>query len=276
MLDDDTGVATETPSEPPPSEPTPPEEARPEAEVAEAVPQLGPWDNYIERLQALPEDHPTRTAYRTHLENETGAKARQVYESLQGEVTNVRTLAGQAKESSDRATNAWNTLSGRLQKAIDEGISEDALERVLRSTPGAWEALEKHAAAVSQQTQSSGQLEGRWGEVHNTITRFANLAGLPDLALQFRSRVTAWEHVEPQMKEFFQALSAGIEDKGYRRGLKEKGKVENEAAKAQGRDGTGPNMSSGKTGGRPTVAQYNAATPEQRHKWAQEGVEPIV
>ena len=101
------------------------------------------------------------------------------------------------------------------------------------------------------------------------------------LAGEFSDRVDdiAAEGIESDpnfVQEFVTKLTASAVEKAVAPKDAEirKLKASIEKIKAESRAGEGPNTAPGQAGGgRPTVAQYTAATSEQRKKWREEGVE---
>ena len=243
--------------------------AAPETETPAAPPEevKETWDVLHERIQA---DEALKPEYDAHLEQvrkESRSEGRkEVQERMQRAYANYN-AAAQAAASG--VGEIWKVI----QKAAKDGmVDTETVVEALQAQPDAWKA-------INGLSHIAGTFDG--------AKRFIGLLAGEEkkLAAEFAGRVDAvaqqLETAESLVADFREALVADAEKKaeerGYKRGLKEGRSSEAEALKATERKSAGPGATGGKgaAGGRPTLAEYAAATSEQRAEWRAKGIEPL-
>jgi len=205
-------------------------------------------------------------------ERETQGYSRGV---LDGKVSALEVLDTRSNDVS-QAKNVAQALIGRLNKAARDGqLDADAVDNLLTDHQQSIAGLNR---IIGDELKDEGRVDG-----YRTFVReVANHLSDQQLETEFTNRIAlALRGVKDDklvadfVTRITQKAEKAARDKGFGEGRAAEAKAQAEKAKVETRATEGPNTAPSQAGGgrRPTVAEYSAATSEQRKKWRDEGVE---
>src|SRR3990167_10024665 len=243
-MPDETATPVET-LEPPtaPSAPAELPEGAPVESVAEPAETL---DSILERFEA--EDSPNKTRFQEWKEEREAHGWTKALESFEPSVQQLQQQQQQITEQVNRGVQIWNTIAGRVNKALEEGtLDGDAMSKLFQS-PEAWKALE----GLSEESQKAARLkanaEGSWQAAHYLATEVLRYAAQPNLLATFEQRLAAAQAGREDQRAVVKDLAQALMDVGYKRGLAESRKGQVEEKKAQDRTGKGPDTATKRAG----------------------------
>lgn len=224
-------------------EPTPTEEVKPWASISD------PFD--LLELEDL----------KPHLERREARIENRIKGEYQGQFEEA-TKSWQSTEAHKQLAGIYGNILQKLEDADIDGSAKliDRLEAAVEPLTETY----KNALRSEGGTRAGNQF---WREMLATVDAKSQ-DKLEDFAANPKR---SWGDV---MKHYAEVVGEARYNAGFGEGKKAGEKAAAEKAKAEGRAGEGPNTAPAQAGGgRPTLAQYTSATPEQRKKWRDEGVE---
>src|SRR3989304_5085884 len=157
-MPDETATPVETRE--PPTAPSAPAELPEGARVESAAEPAETFETILERFEA--EDPPPKTRFQEWKEEGEAHGWTKALESFEPSVQQLQQQQQQITEQVNRGVQIWNTIAGRVNKALEEGtLDGDAMSKLFQS-PEAWKALE----GLSEESQKAARLkanaEGSW------------------------------------------------------------------------------------------------------------------
>ena len=224
-------------------EPTPTEEVKPWAAISD------PFD--LLELEDL----------KPHLERREARIENRIKGEYQGQFEEA-TKSWTATEAHKQLAGIYGNILQKLEDADIDGSTKliDRLEAAVEPLTETY----KNALRSEGGTRAGNQL---WKEMLATV----DAKGQDKLEDFASNPKRSWGDV---MKHYAEVVGESRYNDGFKKGMESRDKALAEKAKAEGRAGEGPNTAPARAGGerRPTVAEYSAATSEQRRKWREEEV----
>lgn len=255
------------------AEPAQPISGEPDAPEPEERPEET-FETWMAQTEA--DDFKWKDDWKRHTE-ETHSKGWQAaQEYMEPRLEQVRQAQEAGQTLYKQANEGFRLLHSRLQKLVEDGnVDEDALDRVLRSNDTAWKALEsigKQAQeAVLDRTAPQLKALGGIEAADYIFRRAAEITGQATLHAKFAPRNEAVKAGKEDPAKVIEDFIRAVMEVGVKQGKA----ATAEAVKAQAREKAGPGTGAGTAaGGRPTPAQYAAATSEQRREWREKGIDP--
>lgn len=173
-------------------------------------------------------------------------------------------------------------LTSRINKLLSTGdLSSETLSEALNEVPLAWKALsavrEEEKARLVRDERERARLDFAPQIADYFIRKGAARVGKSHLIQKFAEQLSDYKQGKVSDDQVAGDFAQAVFDAGYETGIKKGKTMSTEASNAADRKNS-PTHAKGAAGGsnRPTPAQYSAASAEQRAKWREAGIEPLV